>query len=64
MEYKGYKIVSDRTFGNRLIKTVGPGKLPMDLSGAFTSDTFAMKAIDRYVSKKDVVNGKSGKGSG
>ena len=49
MEYKGYKIVSDGTFGNKTIKPIGRGSIPKSLRGAFTTDVFAIKQIDAYL---------------
>ena len=53
MEYNGYNIVGDGTFGMKLIKTIGRGSLPLELRGTYTSITFAQKAIDMVLSKKD-----------
>ena len=56
-EYSGYKIVGDGTYGNKLIKAIGKGALPLGLRGSFTSFSFARKAID--VHGKGVDNGKA-----
>lgn len=52
IEYKGYSIVGDGTFGNKEIKTIGKGSLPLQLRGAFTNAVFAQKAIDTYLNEK------------
>jgi|JI10StandDraft_1071094.scaffolds.fasta_scaffold647062_2 hypothetical protein len=57
MEYKGYNIVSDGTYGMRVIKGIGRGALPKDLNGAFSSDKTARKAIDLIVAKKEIKYG-------
>lgn len=57
MEYKGYSIVGDGTYGNKLIKPIGKGSVPKELRGIFTTAQFAMKHIDGYLKGKS--NGKS-----
>lgn len=52
MEYKGYKIVSDKKFGYFEIKHTGKGSLPNALSGRYTRTSFAKADIDRYVAAK------------
>ena len=54
MEYKGYKIIGDGTYGQKVIKNIGPGTIPRNLSGSFTNDAEAIRAIDRYVGAKEV----------
>lgn len=50
MEYKGYKIEGDGTFGMKVIKTIGSGgSLPEMLLGSYTKIIDAMHQIDRYV---------------
>ena len=53
MEYKGYKIEGDRTFGMFLIKTIGAGSLPDVLKGSFTRTSEAQLAINRYRSEQE-----------
>lgn len=53
MEYNGYKIEGDGTFGMKVIKPLGKGSVPMELRGRFTNTFFAMQAIDSYMEKKD-----------
>lgn len=53
-EYKGYKIEGDGTFGHKVIKTIGPGALPLDLRGSFTRAFNAQYAIDRYLIEKEL----------
>lgn len=50
MEYKGYNIVGDNTFGMVSIKPVGRGSVNNALLGGYTSRAFAMRAIDTFVS--------------
>lgn len=49
-EYMGYEIV--KADGNNVrmkrIKTIGKGSIPTVLTGLFTSEKEAMKAIDNY----------------
>lgn len=47
MEYKGYRIEGDRTYGMFLIKT-NVGSLPDILKGSFTRTREATYAIDQY----------------
>ena len=50
LEYMGYEIV--KADGNNVrmkrIKTIGKGSIPTVLTGLFTSEKEAMKAIDNY----------------
>jgi hypothetical protein len=62
MEYKGYNIVGDGTFGMKLITNIGRGALPSELRGSFSSQYQAQRAIDGVIEKKEVANGKA-KGS-
>lgn len=57
MEYKGYRIVSDGTYGMKLIKHIGRGACPKELLGSFTSHSMAVKAIDIVTSRKGKDNG-------
>jgi hypothetical protein len=52
IEYKGYNIVGDGTYGHKEIKTIGKGSLPLQLRGSFTTSVFAQKAIDAYLHEK------------
>lgn len=62
MEYEGYAIVGDRTFGYMNIKPIGKGSVPLELRGSYTNSNFAKKSIDTYLStKKAVSNGKVSK---
>lgn len=50
MEYKGYKIEGDGTFGMKVIKVIGfGGTLPEVLKGAYSKAVDAMQAIDSYL---------------
>ena len=59
MEYKGFKILGDGTFGYKTIKSVGAGAVPKSLSGVYTSNPIAMKAIDAYVEVKETKNARA-----
>lgn len=59
MEYKGYRIVKHKQPMFKAIQTVGPGKLPNDLSGTYTNGQFAMRAIDTYLATKGTNNAKA-----
>ena len=49
MEYKGYKITADGSYGNKIIKPMGRGSVPNALAGSFTTAYFAMKHIDAHL---------------
>ena len=52
-EYKGYKLVNG--FGSMVeIKALGKGKVSVKLSGSYTSQTEARKAVDKFVSENGV----------
>lgn len=53
MEYNGYLLVNDKTFGYWGIKALGKGAIPLGLRGIFTTKTFAMRAIDNENIKKE-----------
>ena len=54
MEYKGYVIEGDRTFGMVVIKFPGQGgQLPEVLKGTYTRIKEAMRAIDHYTLLKE-----------
>ncbi len=52
MEYKGYRIISDGSFGHKEIQNIGRGALPKELRGTFTTSWFAQKAINGVVERK------------
>ena len=59
MEYNGYLIAPDRTFGYYNIKPVGKGSVPKALHGGFTKAALAQRAIDEYQATPKVTkNGK------
>lgn len=60
MEYKGYMIEGDGTFGYKEIRPVGRGSVPNALRGQFTTSHFAQRAIDILTSQKEANNGKAG----
>jgi len=55
MEYNGYNIVGDGSFGLRVIKSIGPGALPDKLRGKYTNSFQAEKAITSYLREKERV---------
>ncbi len=46
MEYKGYRIESMGSFPMLEIKAKGQGRVPDSLSGSYTTQTEAIKAVD------------------
>lgn len=52
LEYNGYKIVPDNTYGYKEIKSLGRGALPLTLRGQFTSEKVARQAIDYHLATK------------
>lgn len=52
MDYKGYKIENDGTFGMKEIKPLGRGSVPKPLRGKYTGYKEAQEAIDSYESTK------------
>ncbi len=59
MEYRGYKIVGDGTFGYKEIKPVGRGSVPTGLRGTWVTVRDATRAIDLEVDRKEVANGEA-----
>jgi len=53
MEYKGYRIVGDGTYGMYVIKGIGPQAIPHLLQGSFSRTSNAQFAIDQYVQLKE-----------
>jgi hypothetical protein len=49
MEYEGYKIESDGSYGNKIIKKVGKGSVHRSLRGSFTTTVFAIRQIDAHL---------------
>ncbi len=56
LEYSGYNIENDGTFGMKYIKPIGRGSIPMELRGAFTTANAAKRMIDILNSKKEKPN--------
>lgn len=52
MEYNGFRIEGDGTFGMKVIKTIGAGSIPEALKGSFSKNIFAQQAIDFYLAEK------------
>lgn len=52
VEYNGYKIVNDQTFGFKEIKPLGRGSIHLSLRGKFTTEKVARQAIDNYLASK------------
>ena len=59
MEYNGYSIAHDGTFGLYSIKPIGRGSVPAKLKGTYTTAVFAHNDIDFHLSKKGGKNGKA-----
>lgn len=57
LEYNGYRIIGDGTFGQKLIQNIGRGSLPLSLRGSFTSVPQAQRAIDVVITEKGDKNG-------
>jgi hypothetical protein len=60
-EYKGYEILNAEGNNSRLkrIKSIGKGSIPMVLTGMYTTEADAMKAIDNHKSgEKVIINAK------
>lgn len=53
MEYRGYKIQGDGTFGLYEVKPLGRGTVPKSLRGKYTTHKDAKVAIDQYESSKE-----------
>lgn len=53
MEYRGFKIEGDGTFGNQEIKPLSRGSVPTSLRGVWITKRDAQRAIDNEVSKKE-----------
>ena len=49
IEYRGFRIVGDGTYGQKLIKQRGSGDIPGSIKGSYTTAPFAKKAIDSYL---------------
>ena len=62
LEYKNYYIKGDGR-GMYTISNVGKGVLASVLRGAYTSQVFAMMAIDNYTESKVVKDAKTNSGS-
>lgn len=58
VEYKGYQIVADGTYGFKEIKPVGKGSVHLSLRGKYSNVRLAQLAIDAHVSKKGEADGK------
>lgn len=58
IEYRGYIIEHDGSFGMKKIKAKGSGALPKALKGSFTNSANAIRVIDLYLAEKEASNGK------
>ena len=57
MEYKGYSVEGDGTFGYKKIKPVGKGSVHLALRGSYTTPKEACDAIDRFLdTNKETTN--------
>jgi hypothetical protein len=61
MEYKGYSVEGDNTFGYHKVRAVGKGSVHLVLRGSYTTPTEAMLAIDRFLDAQEVKNNVSKK---
>lgn len=52
VEYNGYKIVGDGTYGYKEVRSIGRGAIPLTLRGQFTTEKMAKQAIDSHVASK------------
>ena len=59
MEYKGYNILHDGSFGMYTIKPLGKGSVPRELKGRYTSYGAAQAAIDASYKRKGKSDGKT-----
>lgn len=61
MDYKGYSIMALGTFPMVEIKAKGQGRVPDELLGLFTTNSFARHAVDMYLEslKKGKRNGET-----
>lgn len=61
MEHKGYRIESMGSFPMLEIKAKGKGRVPDTLTGSYTTQTEAIKAVDLYLASlmKGKRNGKA-----
>ena len=59
MEYNGFNIVSDGTFGHFNVKPLSRGSVPAKLKGTYTTRVFAQRDIDAYLSAKGEKNVKA-----
>lgn len=55
MEHKGFLLVTG-SMGMVGIKPKGRGSVPKNLRGAYTTKSWAMRAIDTHLSRKEKVN--------
>lgn len=56
VEYNGYNIDGDGSYGMKLIRTIGRGSLPLELRGHFSNEHEARKAIDKSRALKENVS--------
>lgn len=59
LEYNGYKIVGDGTYGCKEVKSIGRGAIPNSLRGQFTTEKMAKQAIDSHVASKVIKDDKA-----
>lgn len=52
VEYNGYRIVGDGTYGYKEIKQTGRGSIHLSLRGKFTTEKVARQAIDQHLNSK------------
>lgn len=61
MEYQGFLIKGDGTYGYLKVAPLGKGSVPMELRGSWTNSTFAKESIDTYLKSKEVKSNASTK---
>ena len=58
MDYKGYDIKGDGSYGYKNIAPIGgKGSIPVALKGTYTTSAFAERAIDAYLTTNKKVKG-------
>ncbi len=56
-EYKNYNILHDPALNLKFVKIVGKGSVPLELRGHYTNEVTAKSAIDKWLKKKEVIDG-------
>lgn len=61
IEYKGYNIVNEPPYMLKAIKAIGKGSVHLALRGKYTTSAEACLAIDRFLTKQEITDGKKSK---